>query len=167
MLDSKIVLYPDPILRQISVPLESSDLQWAKDDLLPIMVYAMADAGGIGLAAPQIGISKRVLIIKKPVPGKSEPFTCRVLINPTLIRASDERILIEEGCLSLPGIRVRMERSRTIDVGFINLNGEEFVETFDEIESVVIQHEIDHLDGKLIVDGILRGELPPPDRDGL
>lgn len=159
----EIVLYPNPILRQIAERMDpdSKDLP----DLIDNMTAAMVLAGGIGIAAPQIGVSKRVIILKLSR-GPKAPFKGMIMINPEISDRSPANINVDEGCLSIPGVRVRMSRSEWVGIFFDGLDGVRQKETLEGIESVVLQHEIDHLDGKLIIDGILRGELPPNDSGG-
>jgi peptide deformylase len=140
----------DPVLRTKALPVERFD-----DDLkaeIERMGELMHDALGIGLAATQLGVLHRVLVYRAYV---DDPLTA--LVNPVLEWTSDERELAEEGCLSLPGVHVEVERPTRVRVRAQDHTGKTFEIEAEELEARVIQHEIDHLDGKLILDRISRG----------
>lgn len=132
------------ILRKKTLPVEdplAKDIQ----RLIPDMFVAMHEANGIGLAAPQIGISLRLAVIEI----NEEKL---VLINPTIKDHIGDRILFEEGCLSLPGKFLAIERYETITVEYDDEHGTHQTLTASGLLAIAIQHEIDHLDGVLIVD---------------
>ncbi len=142
-----IRIYGDPVLRTKAEPL--SDFNDALEDLIERMKEDMYDEDGIGLAAPQIGESVR-LIITDHTAGEQEPM---VFVNPEITWFSEEKSDYDEGCLSIPGINVLINRPSSISVKAQDIEGKEFV--LDHIEGLlarVIQHEIDHLDGILFVD---------------
>lgn len=132
------------ILRKKSLPVEDP-LAPEIQELIPDMFVAMHEANGIGLAAPQIGISLRLAVIEI----NEEKL---VLINPTLSGHEEDRILFEEGCLSLPGQFLAIERFETVTVNYQDEHGKHQTLTTSGLLAIAIQHEIDHLDGVLIVD---------------
>ena len=137
--------YPDPILRQKAKPVEIINSQIAM--LAELMGDIMLKSSGIGLAAPQIGIPLRMILFS--LTGKHEDI--EVLINPTLtnLQGTSE---IEEGCLSLPGIRAKVRRPAACTVNALNLDGDPFTMDAVDLAATVIQHEFDHLDGTLFID---------------
>ena len=140
-----ILEYPDPRLRTKAEPVRRSMTQCGSlvDDLLETM-YA---AKGIGLAATQVDVHKRVLVIDVS-DGREQPL---VLINPEIL-AAEGRAPVEEGCLSLPGIYDKLQRATHIRVRALGRDGQPFEMDADGMLAVCIQHEMDHLDGKLFVD---------------
>ncbi|MCH9666181.1 MAG: peptide deformylase [Gammaproteobacteria bacterium] len=136
-----ILCYPDPRLSKVSQPLKVFDEQ--SDKLIDDMFETMADAEGIGLAAIQIGVPLRIAVIKT-----EEPI---VLINPEITVLEDLMLTEEEGCLSLPGIRANISRPARIKVNAKDKQGNNFKLKADGLLSVCIQHEIDHMDGKLFI----------------
>lgn len=143
-----IVIEPDPILRKKSVSLEKvdSELRSLLDDMLETM-YA---APGIGLAAVQVGILKRLVVIDiSKDKEKKNPF---FLINPEIISQSKHTSVHEEGCLSLPGHFAEIERPAECRVKFIDYDGKERELKADGLLATCIQHEIDHLNGVLFID---------------
>jgi peptide deformylase len=143
--DLQIILYPDPRLRAESTPVEVFD-----DDLKALaarMLELMREDKGVGLAAPQVGINKRLFVINPT--GK--PADDRVYVNPQLSEAAgdDEG---EEGCLSLPEIRAKVVRSKALHMRAQDVDGKWFEETADGYVARIWQHENDHLDGILILD---------------
>lgn len=141
----KILEFPDPRLRKKAVPVEVIDdsLRTLIDDMFETM-YA---APGIGLAATQVDVHRRFLVADVST-EKNEPW---VLINPVILERDGVEVS-EEGCLSVPGYYESVERAEQVRVRFQNRDGEEVEETFDGLLAVCVQHEIDHLDGKLFVD---------------
>lgn len=143
-----IIIEPDPILRKKSEPLEKIDESVRK--LLNDMLQTMYAAPGIGLAAVQIGILKRLIVIdisKKE--DKKEPI---FLINPEITFKSKKTSLYEEGCLSLPGHFAEIERPTECSVKFIDYNGKKRELKAKGLLSTCIQHEVDHLNGVLFID---------------
>ncbi len=140
-----ILHFPDPRLRNKAKPVEQVDdsLRGLVDD----MFETMYEAPGIGLAAVQVGVAKRVIVIDIS-DDKDQP-VC--LINPELIDKTGEDSM-DEGCLSVPGIFETVKRADTVKVRALDRNGDSFEMDADGLLAVCIQHEIDHLDGKLFVD---------------
>ena len=127
--------------------------------LINDMAETMYAAPGVGLAAPQIGVSKRLFIIDIAT-GDDEPSDLKVFINPEILELEGE-ILFDEGCLSFPGIREEMPRAERCKVRAWDEHGKEFTLAAEGLLAVAIQHENDHLDGKLMIDklGVLRRRL--------
>jgi peptide deformylase len=142
----KIVLYPHPVLRKKAKPL--SEITPEVRDVAARMIFLMHEAPGVGLAAPQVGLPWR-LFVANPT-GKPEDD--RVFINPVLRDPGEEPEAYEEGCLSLPDIQASVTRPKLITVEAIGLDGKKFTLTSDELPARIWQHEIDHLDGVLILD---------------
>jgi peptide deformylase len=140
-----ILHYPDPRLRNHAEPIERVDdeIRRLADDMLETMY----EAPGIGLAAVQVGVCKR-LIVLDITEDRQDP---RCLINPVVIESSGVEKM-DEGCLSVPGIYEPVERAARIRFRALNREGQEFEEEAEGLLAVCIQHEIDHLDGKLFVD---------------
>jgi peptide deformylase len=150
----KILHYPDKRLRTPGAKVETFDA--ALHTLIDDMAETMYAAPGVGLAAPQIGESKRLFLIDIAT-GDDEPSDLRVFINPEILeRAGD--ITWEEGCLSFPGIHEEIDRSERVKVRAQDRDGKPFEVEAEGLLAVAIQHELDHLDGKLMVDhlGMLR-----------
>lgn len=143
-----IVIAPQPVLKAPTTPVEGVDdaLRRLLDDMLETM-YA---APGIGLAAPQVGVSKRVCVVD--VAGKDARPAPLFLVNPTILMAADEHETAEEGCLSLPEIYAEVERPLAVKVGYLDRDGEPRELEADGLLARCLQHEIDHLDGVLFVD---------------
>ena len=141
----EILEFPDPRLRTRAQPVENVDdeLRALIDDMFETM-YA---APGIGLAATQVDVHRRLLVADVST-DKNEP---HVLINPTIVDKSGKEVC-EEGCLSVPGFYAEVERAEQIRVRFIDRDGEDREMEADGLLAVCIQHEMDHLDGKLFVD---------------
>jgi peptide deformylase len=153
--------YGDPVLRKTAAPVEVFDE--GLRTLVGEMVEALRDANGVGLAAPQVGVSARVAVIDTDY-GEAPPY---VLVNPEIVSASEESVVEDEGCLSLPGISLDVSRSARVSVRARNEMGEEFtIENASGLLAKALQHEIDHLNGILFIDhvsaiqrGLLRGKL--------
>jgi peptide deformylase len=147
----EVVKYPDPVLakRGEDVTEFGEELKTLADDMFESM-YA---AQGIGLAAPQIGLSKRITVID--VSFKKEPADKLVLVNPEIIEREGKQFE-EEGCLSLPEIREKVHRAAKVKVRAQNVQGEWFEVEGEELLSRALQHEIDHLDGVLFIDRLSR-----------
>jgi peptide deformylase len=143
-----IVTLPDPILRQISSPVERFD-----DDLRRLiadMFETMYDAPGIGLAGVQVGVTRRLLTLD--VADDEETPRPLAMINPVILQLGDTLAIREEGCLSVPDQRLDIERPSTVRVSFQDLDGKQHEVTAEGLLATAIQHEVDHLDGKMIVD---------------
>ena len=141
----KILEFPDPRLRTKAAPIETVDD--ALRVLIGDMFETMYEAPGIGLAATQVDVHKRLLVTDVST-DKTEPY---VLINPEIVE-KDGVTVTDEGCLSVPGYYEEVERAEHIRVRFLDRNGDETEMEMDGLLAVCIQHEIDHLDGKLFVD---------------
>lgn len=144
-----ILIYNHPILRKKSIEITSSYPKL--DKLISNMFETMYHAKGIGLAAPQIGINIRLFIIDSYI-QKNKFFLKKVFINPKLINNYGEIISFKEGCLSIPDILEYVKRKSHILIEYYNENWQKHIETLDSFESRVIQHEYDHIEGKLFID---------------
>jgi len=146
----KVVTYPSDILKQRSKIVEV--ITDEERSQLDEMYRIMRDSNGIGLAAPQVGIHKRMVVIQIE---DAEPI---FMINPKIIGRSDSAVLFNEGCLSLPGAYFDVIRNEQVECRYTNLNNEEVIIKADGILAVCIQHELDHLDGKLFIDRLSKRE---------
>ncbi|MER3474976.1 MAG: peptide deformylase [Armatimonadota bacterium] len=143
-----IVKYPDPILRQVAEPIKRITPEIRQ--LVSFMRRAMQDANGIGLAAPQVGVSLR-LILYTDFSDEENP-QIHALINPVILKMAGEQMEPPEGCLSLPGLMGNVRRAQTIWVKATNLQGKTIKLKAEGLTARVIQHEVDHLDGILFID---------------
>jgi peptide deformylase len=142
-----IKTYPDPVLRRECQPAQpgTDEIKKLAQDMLETM-YA---APGVGLAAPQVGVSLKMVIVDVGVVlGERDPL---ILLNPEILNSSDV-IAFEEGCLSLPEFTVEVERSRVLELKYQDLEGEDRKLAAEDFLSVAIQHEMDHLEGRLLLD---------------
>ena len=146
-----VVKYPDPVLMRKGDPVTVFDRNLA--ELVEDMFESMYAAEGIGLAAPQIGISKQITVID--VSFRKDPAKRIVLINPVVVRRQGEQYE-EEGCLSFPEIREKVKRAATVTVRAQDARGEFFEVEGDELLARAFQHEIDHLHGILFIDHLSR-----------
>lgn len=144
-----IILHPDPRLKKTSDPV--SDLSDELRTLAADMLETMYDAPGIGLAAPQVGFLTR-LIVLDCVKTEGEQPRPLIMFNPEVIASSDETNVYEEGCLSIPEQFADVTRPAEVQVRWIDENGNEQTEGMDGLWATCVQHEIDHLDGKLFID---------------
>jgi peptide deformylase len=144
-----ILIHPDPRLKKVApaVPDLSDDLRALADDMLETM-YA---APGIGLAAPQIGVDSRVIVLDC-VKGEGEAPRPLAMFNPEIVAKSDELNVYEEGCLSIPDQYADVERPAEVSVRWIDRDGREQQEDFGGLWATCVQHEIDHLNGILFID---------------
>jgi peptide deformylase len=145
-----ILLVPAPILRARAKPVTAQDASTVAD-LVPRMFAAMYAAPGIGLAAPQVGVGLRLVVVDLAPDGKAAPMT---LINPEIIAASSEISTREEGCLSLPGQYADVTRPARVRVRYSAPDGGTHEVEAEGLLSACLQHEIDHLEGVLFVDHI-------------
>ena len=147
-----LIILPDPILRQVSQPMEridSDSLRLADD-----MLETMYDAPGIGLAAIQIGVPRRLVVIDVSKEGEEKrPI---VFFNPEILTSSDARSTYEEGCLSIPDYYAEVERPAAVTVKYLDRDGREQQIEADGLLATCLQHEIDHLNGTLFIDHISR-----------
>ena len=152
-----IVEVPDPRLRQISSPVEKVDDEVRK--LIADMFETMYAAPGIGLAAIQVGVPKRVLVmdLQEPEEEGGEPIRDpRVFINPEILQRSDEEVPYLEGCLSVPDQYADVERPDHIRARWLDEKGNPHEENLDGLLAVCLQHEMDHLEGILFIDHLSR-----------
>ncbi len=146
-----ILLHPDPRLKAVARPVTVIDDALA--GLARDMLQTMYDAPGIGLAAPQVGAMIR-MIVMDCVKGDDEPARPIVLVNPEIVWTSEEQVPFEEGCLSIPDHFAEVTRPAEVEVRWTGLDGAARQERFDGLWAVCVQHEIDHLNGKLFIDHI-------------
>jgi peptide deformylase len=147
-----IITLPDPLLRKPSARVERVDdeLRALADDMLETMY----EAPGVGLAAVQVGILRRLIVVDTS--GKDEERHPLVLINPQILTLGSEMRVHEEGCLSIPDVRVEIERPGSLRVGFLDRDGKPQELEAEALLATAIQHEIDHLNGRLIIDFLSR-----------
>ena len=148
MTTREIITVPDEILKKISDPIEKVGINEKK--LINDLFETMYNSKGIGLAAVQVGILKRILVVD--VSNKDEKKGPIALINPVIKNLSDETSVYEEGCLSIPETFIEIERPKICEIDYVDINGKTKTRKFDGLLSTCIQHEINHLDGKLIID---------------
>ena len=143
----KIIIEPDPILRKKSTTFEKvdNDLRKLMDDMLETM-YA---ANGIGLAAIQIGIPKRIIVMDISKDGNKNPL---FFVNPIIKNKDKEKTTYEEGCLSVPNYFAEVDRPKYCEVEYLDYNGEDKILKADGLLATCIQHEMDHLEGILFID---------------
>lgn len=167
----KIVALPDPILRRKARPIDKIDRDL--QNLIEDMLDTMREAPGVGLAAPQIGISDRLIVVEyaeepPPVEGE-EPKEVKpklyVMINPEIVKTSSETVLGVEGCLSIPGLVGEVERFSWIQVKGLNRRGQTMKVRAQGWLARIFQHEIDHLNGVVFPDRAARVWKPQPDEE--
>jgi len=147
-----LVILPDPILREVSKPVERVDEGLKK--LAGDMFETMYDAPGIGLAAIQVGEPVRMLVID--LAKENEPKQPQLFINPEIVASGDERSVYEEGCLSIPDYYAEVERPASVTVRYTDGQGDRREIVADGLLATCLQHEIDHLNGVLFIDHISR-----------
>ncbi|MBZ4689869.1 MAG: def1 [Cereibacter sp.] len=144
-----ILIHPDPRLKKICDPVGqiTDDLRRLADDMLATMY----DAPGIGLAAPQVGVIKRMIVMdcEKEPDSRARPIA---MLNPEVVWSSEDISTYEEGCLSLPNQFADIERPASVKVRWMGMDGKQEEELFTGLWATCVQHEIDHLDGKLFID---------------
>ena len=138
----EILRYPDPVLRRKAVAVEPG--REGLDALVQGMLEAMEEASGVGLAAPQVGLSLRLFVVSE----SGDPGAALVCVNPSL-EVSGTMVELEEGCLSLPGIQAKILRPERARLTARDLSGREFVRETEGLLARILQHENDHLDGIL------------------
>jgi peptide deformylase len=154
-----IITLPDPMLRRSSAPVERVDDELRA--LIDDMLETMYDAPGIGLAAVQLAVPRRVIVmdVKYRQPDEEggevakEPI---VMVNPEILTRGDEMRVHEEGCLSIPEFYAELERPRQVTVRYIDRDGMQRTRDCEDVLATVVQHEVDHLNGKLFIDYISR-----------
>jgi len=142
----KIKTYGDPILTKKAEPV--TDFNEEIKEILDNMLETMYVAGGVGLAANQVGILKQLITIDAGTKESPKPIK---IVNPVIIEKSKEKKEYEEGCLSFPGITEKIYRPSRIKVSFFDQDGNEKIMEFEGLESTAVQHEIDHLNGILFI----------------
>ena len=150
MSNLKIIIAPDPRLLEVSKPVKevNNDIKNLLEDMLQVMYRS----NGIGLAAPQVGILKRLIVMDCSEKNtKKEPLK---FVNPEILNLSSDKSEFEEGCLSLPTQYAKVERPSNIEVEYKDESGNKYRKSFSGIQATCLQHEIDHLNGKLFVDHI-------------
>jgi peptide deformylase len=147
-----IITIPDPILRKISDPVERVDDAVVK--LMDDMLETMYAAPGVGLAAVQVGVPRRIVVIDAAEEGA--PRQPIAMANPELVALGSTTRLHEEGCLSIPDVRIEIERPSTVTVRYIDRDGKEQELEAEGLLATAVQHELDHLDGQLIIDFLSR-----------
>lgn len=165
----KIVTLPEPVLRRKAKPVAKfdRDLQVTIDD----MVETMRDAPGVGLAAPQIGLSERLIVVeyyekeedeeKAEETGEEPPKKVWAMVNPEIVKASEEKVVGVEGCLSIPNLVGEVERHLEIQIKGLNRHGKPVKVKAKGWLARIFQHEIDHLNGVLFTDRATRVWQPP------
>lgn len=147
-----ILTVPNPILKEVSAPVDGVDdaLRALMDDMLETMY----DAPGIGLAAVQIGVPKRVIVMD--LAAKEDEPAPRYFVNPVITWTSEETVPYEEGCLSVPEIFDAVERPARVKFTYLDYDGKSVEEEAEGLFAVCIQHEMDHLQGVLFIDHLSR-----------
>ena len=147
-----LTLFPAPVLRQVAEPFETFDEEL--EDIVRAMFVLMYKSQGVGLAGPQVGLKKRVLVLNATGEKDDE----LVLVNPTILSRQGDATVFEEGCLSFPGIYAEVERPDGCTVAYQTPSGEKREESFTGFPSRIIQHEYDHLEGVLLSDRMSRAD---------
>jgi peptide deformylase len=151
----KLYTYPDKILSEECAPVAAVTDEVRK--LLDDMLETMYADKGVGLAAPQIGVSKKIIVVDDKVGENGEPGPHPLyLVNPVITKTSDETIFFNEGCLSVPGVSAEVERFAAVTVEYLDYQGKPQVLEATEYLAVILQHEIDHLHGILYIDHLSR-----------
>ncbi len=150
----EILIIPDKRLRSIAEPVTKIDEEIKS--LIDDMFDTMYDALGYGLAAPQIGVMKRIIVMDDADKKKNEKPNPITMINPEITYFSDEKRSYEEGCLSIPEFLANIERPDNIVVKYQTIDGEIIERKADGLLATIIQHEVDHLNGKLLIDYLSR-----------
>lgn len=156
-----IVLYGDPVLREVAAVVDTVDQE--VKDLVSDMIDTLKDAKGLGLAAPQVGVSKRVFLVDLSAVDMNANLL--VFINPEILE-TEGQVVLEEGCLSFPGIYQKIERPARVKIRALNFRGQPFELDAEGLAARAILHEYDHVDGRLFIDRMtplartmLRGRL--------
>ena len=175
-----VTVYGDPLLRKVAKPIDKDYENL--DDFIANMWETMYNSDGVGLAAPQVHKSIRLFVIDASTAAEEEPELAnfkKVFINPEILERIGEEWTMNEGCLSLPEIREDVSRPETVTIKYFDENFMEHTETYSGFAARVIQHEYDHLEGKLFIDyltplrrrllkskltNIAKGKVAPPYR---
>ncbi len=144
-----ILIHPDPRLKKVCEPVPeiTDELRTLAQNMLATMYHAP----GIGLAAPQVGITQRLLVADTVKEGQGEPRPL-IMINPEIVASSEERNVYDEGCLSIPEQYAEVERPAEVTIAWTDENGTAHQESFGGLWATCLQHEIDHLNGVLFID---------------
>lgn len=147
-----ILTVPNPLLKEVSKPVDkvTDEIRTLMDDMLETMY----DAPGIGLAAIQIGEPVRVIVMD--LADKEEEPKPQYFVNPEILEKVEATVPYDEGCLSVPEIYETIDRPERVQIKYLNYNGEEVIEWAEGLYAVCIQHEMDHLEGKLFIDYLSR-----------
>jgi peptide deformylase len=145
-LEFSLTLYPDPILRKVADPVAAFDEELVQT--VAAMFERMVASKGVGLAAPQVGLKKRILVLNATGDSKDN----LALVNPTIVSRAGPETLFDEGCLSFPGIYAEVKRPDRCTVKAFDPTGRPIEKEYSGFESRIIQHEFDHLEGVLLVD---------------
>lgn len=147
----------NPTLRAVAKPVKSTDFAANRILAEAMLTYIKNPKNkGIGLAAPQVGVSKRMVVVGLPKTRDDESYPITLMVNPTITAVSKEKDIDEEGCLSLPGLTGKVERSIAIEVEWYDIKGKKMKKRIIGYGARVVQHEVDHLDGILISDKFLK-----------
>jgi peptide deformylase len=146
----RLVQYPNKDLKRSCTPVVQFDSDLAV--FVEQMVEMMYVSGGVGLAAPQVGATDRVLVMD-PTTGDSSGLL-RTLVNPQIVDSSSQMMTGEEGCLSIPGVKLLVPRHVCVTVEYLDIVGKQHKEAFVDLAAKIVQHEIDHLDGILMLDRV-------------
>ena len=141
-----ISLYPEPVLRKVAQPIQAFDAELQAT--VSAMFERMSASSGVGLAAPQVGLNQRILVLNP----SGEPADDLALINVTILERSGSLTSFEEGCLSFPNIYAEVKRPERCKISYFDVAGAQHEREFDGFVSRIIQHEYDHLEGVLLVD---------------
>jgi len=155
-LEFSLTLYPAPVLRRVADPVPAFDEELRQ--IVGAMFERMFESRGVGLAAPQVGLRRRILVLNDEG-DRSKPDLDLCLINPRIVARGGEPTRYEEGCLSFPGIYAEIERPERCTVEAFDLEGRPFRAEYSGFRSRIVQHEYDHLEGVLLVD-----RMSPADR---
>jgi peptide deformylase len=147
-----IITIPDPVLRKEAAPVERVDDELRR--LMDDMLATMYDAPGVGLAAPQIGISRRLIVMDAA--RDDDPPEPLAMVNPRILERSDEMRIHEEGCLSIPEVTAEVERPGAVRVAYLDREGKPQEVDLEGIWATIVQHEVDHLNGVLFIDYLSR-----------
>ncbi len=150
-----ILTAPHPILAGRARDVRDDELGPALEKLTSDMAETMYAAPGVGLAAPQVGDARRIIVVD-PGSGENRGKTLMRMINPTILERSQETILWDETCLSVPEFEVEVERSKRVFVSWRTPTGEAMSQWFEDFPAVIVQHELDHLVGTVLLDRVSR-----------
>ena len=149
----KVLKAPNPILKKKARPVEEAEFGFELEEFVNSMLDTMYAENGVGLAAPQVGDSRRILVAEPRFKDEDpENVPLFIMINPEITRRSDDMIACEEGCLSVPDFDFKVPRHQKINVKWRTPDGGTMSKTISDFRAIVIQHEMDHLDGITLLD---------------